>query len=249
MVGWTHLRYCLVLFACLAALVPAVGAPMRIVLAEYPPYSWLDGEGVVRGIEPDILREALEHRLGQPITVEVLPWVRAQLYVEQGKADAFVAFPTERRRSYTKVSDEAVADWSVAIFVWRDHPRREALAKVTKVADLASYHLGVTDGNSWADQELHGMDVAHAPTVGILLRMLVSGHLDVIPDSPPVVHYYLREQGLKAEVVELANLEHRGLHLCVAAKSSFVAILPRFDEAIRSMRQDGEMARLLARYE
>lgn len=229
--------------------LPAQAAPLHVVLAEYPPYSFVGADGQARGIEVDILREALFRRMQVPLLIEILPWARAQRYVEQGAADALVAYPSDRRRQYTVISAEPVADWGVTLYAARNGPLRERLAKVGDATQLGPFRLGVTDGNNWAEESLKGMAVEHTPTVDSLLKMLVSGRIDAIPDSPPVVRYYLRELNMKADVVELGRLATRELHLCIGKQSTYQSLMPRFDATIKAMRQEGTLAKLTARYE
>lgn len=184
-----------------------------------------------------------------PLSIQILPWSRAQLYVQQGKADAFVAYPSEQRRQYTQVSLEPVADWSVALYTWVKQPKREQLARVSTVAQLAPFRLGAVHGNSWVDEQLKGMTVEHTATVENLLRMLVAGRIEALPDSPAVVHYYLKQAGLKDQVRELQRLATRQLHLCIGRQSPYLKLLPGFDKTLREMRKEGTQAAILAKYQ
>ncbi|WP_374355331.1 substrate-binding periplasmic protein [Chitinimonas sp.] len=237
-------QFLLVILSCFA-----FAAPLRLVMTEYAPYSWQAASGEVMGIEADIVREALVRRLRLPVQMEVLPWVRAQSYVEQGSADAMIAFPSERRRAYALVSEVPVVDWSVSLFVSRQHPRQQQLAKVRDARDLAGFSLGVTAGNNWAEERLQGLSVERAPKPDSLLKMLVAGRIDAIPDSPIVLRYYLRELGLKDQVAEVAQLDARSLHLLISRKSPYVGILPEIDAVLRAMKVDGTLAAIVARYQ
>ncbi|QDQ26045.1 amino acid ABC transporter substrate-binding protein [Chitinimonas arctica] len=230
----------------LAATVSA--APFRVVLAEYAPYSWM-GEQGPKGLEVEILQEVIARRMQVPLSIEILPWARAQLYVEQGVADAFVAYPSERRRQYTVISEQPMADWSVVLYTASNHPRLPDLARVDKPSQLQPFRIGSLNGNNWVDEHLAGMEIDRNPTVEPLLRMLVAGRIDVLPDSPTVVNYYLRVLKLNGQVKALNRVAERSLHLCIGRKSRYLDIMARFDATMRQLRRDGTLARILSRYQ
>jgi len=221
----------------------------KLVFAEYKPYSWVDDRGEVVGIEIDVLREAIHDRMRVPVSFQVLPWARAQMLVKQGEADAFVAFPSEQRKLYTKVSKEAVTTWGVSIFAPTQGLHIKELSKIREIAELKSYTLGSMIGNGWANKNLAGMDVTWVPKMEQLIKLVALGRVEALPDSPIVVKFYMRELGLEDEIIELSNLMSTTLHLCIGIKSNYLDMLPLFDKTLREMANDGALKKILSKYE
>ena len=221
----------------------------KLVFAEYKPYSWVDDRGEVVGIEIDILKEAIHNRMRVPVSFQVLPWARAQMLVKQGEADAFVAFPSEKRKLYTKASKETVTTWGVSIFSTTKGRNVKELSKISEIAGLKSYTLGSMIGNGWAKQNLAGMNVTWVPKMEQLIKLVASGRIEALPDSPIVVKFYMRELGLEDEIIELNNLISTTLHLCIGIKSNYLDMLPQFDETLREMASDGTLEKVLSKYE
>ncbi len=221
----------------------------KLVFAEYKPYSWVDDRGEVVGIEIDILKEAIHNRMMVPVSFQVLPWARAQILVKQGEADAFVAFPSEQRKLYTKVSKETVTTWGVSIFAPIQGRYVKELSKIHEIAGLKPYALGSMIGNGWAKKNLAGMNVAWVPKMEQLIKLVAFGRVEALPDSPIVVKFYMRELGLEDEIIELNNLVSTTLHLCIGVKSKYLDMLPQFDETLREMTKDGTLEKILSKYE
>lgn len=90
--------------ACLGAslsfsMAPALQATddMRLLALNAPPYIYKLQNGSVEGLFHDRL-SCILGKIDQPFSVEIVPWKRASLEVEQGRADGF--FPTTQSDKY-----------------------------------------------------------------------------------------------------------------------------------------------------
>ncbi|MBX9754672.1 MAG: transporter substrate-binding domain-containing protein [Pseudomonadaceae bacterium] len=230
------------------AISPAIGAeqtPLKLVYADYKPYSW-EEHGEVVGLEIDILNEALGKRMGLQLSHRVLPWARAQLEVELGHADAFVATLSEQRSEYADASAEALTNWEVALYFKRGDPR---FAGITGVSDLAPFNIGSMIGNAWVETNLSGMSVSYARNMEQLPEMLMKGRIDVIPDSPLAMRRFLNEQRYKDKIVELPMPElNKPMFLYLGKNSKFRQRLGEFDTILLQMKKDGSLQRIHDRY-
>ena len=235
-------------FLLMSAVSFSFADEFKVVLADYKPYSW-EESSVAVGLEIDILKAAVQNRMGVPLSIKILPWARAQNNVKSGLDDAFIAVATEKRRAYTVVSDESIAYWGVSVFTKYSGSRVWDLASVKTVADLEPFSLGSMIGNGWAEKNLDGMSVIWTRDMRQLLKMVVAGRVEVLPDSPAVVKYHLKEMQLEGALVEVSSLMSLPMHLCVGAKSSYAGILPEFDKTIRAMKADGSLQKIISHYE
>lgn len=249
----TAVRYSFLVLACLFLNIltgfKVQAEEMKLVFADYKPYSWQDDQGVAHGLEIDILKEALQNRMGIEVSYSVLPWARAQLYVKEGKADGFVAVPTSKRKSYTKASSEPITAWGASIFTRSFGDQVSALKKTQNIADLKSFKLGSMIGNGWAEQNLKGLDVTWVATMTQLINVTTKKRVDALVDSSVVIKYYLKEMGLKGKLAEIKNITTSGLYLCIGFSSDYLDRLAEFDKTIKAMREDGSLDRIIKKYQ
>ncbi|MCP4129864.1 MAG: transporter substrate-binding domain-containing protein, partial [bacterium] len=132
---------------------------MQIVYFDtYAPFSWKE-DGKMKGILIDVLTEAIQNRIGIPLSHNGYPWVRAQKMVKHGLADAFATVPTDERRSYTKISNEPVVLATFTLFVNKKNSKLNEIRKVKTFSDLKPFKLGQYLGSGWAKKNLEGLDV------------------------------------------------------------------------------------------
>lgn len=217
----------------------------------FPPLSWEDENKQMRGILVDAVTEAIQTRMGMPVSHKGYPWARAQEMVRKGKADAFITLPIPERRSYTEASSETVLLITFTLFVKPGSPMIEALKKVKTVAGLKGFKIGSYTGSGWGGKNLvdAGMDVDLASTMDLCLKKLIAERFDVFTDVSQSVRYRIRELDLKDEIIELPNIIDSGeFQLCIGKESPFVNILPRYDEIVREMKKDGTLQKIYDKY-
>ena len=222
---------------------------LEIVFSDYKPYSWQDQNGESHGLEVEILREALQVRMGIKTSFKVLPWARAQKRVQNGFADAFVAVPTLKRLAYTKASKQAIATWGVSIFTYSKSPQMKELRNINALGQLKPYRLGSMIGNGWAEENLAGMNVKWVAGMDQLITMLALERIDAVADSPMVIHFYAKKNNVKGVINEVKKISSSHLYLCLSLKSEYVSILPEFDKTIIKMRKDGSLQKILNHYQ
>ena len=216
----------------------------------YSPFSWDDGGGM-QGILIDLLGEALENRMEIQTSHHGYPWKRAQRLVEIGLADAFCTVPTPLRREYTKISAQPTILATFTLFIRRGSERRKALARVKKLDDLKGFQIGHYLGSGWANKNLkgRGLNLDESATLDAALAKLASGRVDVVIDTSQVLRYQVKQLGLQDAIEELPLvLDQAPFALCIGKNSSFVSILPYFEETMRSIHEDGTFDRIVSRY-
>ncbi len=214
----------------------------------FPPFSWEENKQM-QGILIDVVTQALHSRMGISVTHKGYPWTRAQKMVKVGEADAFVTVPTPKRKAYTEISKEPVVVAMFRLFVKVGNSKIEDLKNVRKVSDLKEFSMGNYMGNGWADKNLAGMDVDLATTLDITLQKLVKGRFDVWPGVSQVARYRIKELGFQDQLTELPNIiDSSTFNLCIGKISPYVNILPKFDETLRKMREDGKLEEIYDKY-
>ena len=238
------------LFAVFLFTVPSFAQDtMQLVyFSNGAPFSW-EEDGKIQGILVDIIEEAIHTRMGIPVSHKGYPWMRAQMIVKNGKADAFVTVPTPERQAYTVVNSEPVDQITFTIFTRKNGSKIEALKKVRKIKALEEFIIGHYLGSGWAKQKLKGMKVEWIPNVSQTLKKLALGRVDVFVDASKGVYFNIKKLGLQDQIIEIPNvLDSAPFHLCIRKNSPFIKILSQFDEIVKEMRKDGTFEKIYNRY-
>lgn len=236
----------LIALLCLfAGQAVAVAKPFVLVYADYKPFSYVS-EGGVKGLEIEILTEVLEKRLKLSIEHRILPWSRAQQYVRDGVADAFVATTNAERGGYAMRGKEVVTYWDVSLYVRQGDAR---FAKVRTLEDAKPFEFGAVMGNGWVKSMFPDARIQFVDREELLPRMLLAGRFDLIPENPLVMAQLLAGDPAVGHVAEIPMPQvHQAMYLHVYPRSDLAAWLPRIDEVLAAMRADGSLQRIEARY-
>ena len=214
----------------------------------YAPFSWKENNQM-HGILIDVLHEALQTRMGIPVTHEGYPWKRAQLMVKRNSADAFATVPTPERREYTVISNEPVVLATFKMFINKNDPKIEQYKKIQTINDLKPYKLGQYIGSGWAKKRLANMKVMWTPRLNSVLTMLLHNRFDIFIDTSQVILYNLKEMGYQNQIIELPTiLDFVPFKLCIGKKSSYVSILLKFDATIKEMKKDKKLQEIYDKY-
>jgi len=222
---------------------------MRLVYADYKPYSFFNENGQVTGFEIDILTEALQQRMGIKVTHEILPWNRAQRLVENGGADAFIATLTDKRKSYAIPSDTAITHFVFSAFTRENHKTIDISKKYT-IDELKAFKIGAIMGNGWVEKNFADHDVYYIRDMDLLVKFLLGKRVDMIVDNTYFTNHYLKTQKLKNDVISLNSVNKKSaMPLLISKKSTFLSIMPEFNHIIKIMKDEGFLEKAHQRYQ
>ncbi|MDZ7937634.1 MAG: transporter substrate-binding domain-containing protein [Rhodoferax sp.] len=219
----------------------------RLVYADtFAPFSYVDNSRL-RGTLPALLQELLSRRLKLLVDHSAYPWARAQALVKTAAADAFVTVPTPERLQYAIPTFEPVVQLRLALFARADTPRLSELQKLRNISDLTQQSLGSYIGHGWVQNKLGHLPLQYATDRNTALRMLMANRFDAMADVATSGLKGIKALGLEGRVVELPMvIDVSDVHLCIGKTSPLLRYSSAIDEAMRSMKTDGTIARLLA---
>ncbi|GAK52482.1 amino acid ABC transporter substrate-binding protein, PAAT family [Candidatus Moduliflexus flocculans] len=226
-------------------------APLKFVTSGYKPYAWQE-DGEDKGIYFEILREALTKRMGIAFTVETLPWKRCQEYVKSGEVDAIATVSTPERLDYSEASEEPLSRPSVVLFTRVDHPKLEEIKKIQTFEDLKAWRVLDYLGDSWGENNLEkrGISVDWTPQISMVFKKLEADRGDIFIGLREPMLLQIKETGLQNMIIDLPIVfDHSEMRLLISKKSAYLSILPKFDEVMRQMREDGTLQTLFERYD
>lgn len=214
----------------------------------YPPYSWKE-DGQMKGILVDIATEALHNRMGINVEHRGYPWGRAQIKVEQNKADAFITVPTPQRAKYTQFSEEAVLSVTFSLLVNKKNSKLENIKQIKTLSDLKPFQQISYLGNGWAKLKLDGMNITWMSTIEQVLMLMDKNRYDFFIEATHAVNYYIQKMDYGENLLSIeVPFQPVKFHLCVGKDSPFISSMPKFDETIRTMQHDGTLDKIYAKY-
>lgn len=224
--------------------------PVQLVTLSYPPYEY-DNGGQAEGIAVRLVRHAF-NRLGRDVTIEVLPWKRALLMVQEGQADGiFTAFVTPERLNYLDYSNVVLMPQTVSIWARRD----AAIRFDGNLQSVAYNNIGLVNGISY------GTTVDEAVKQGVFnnidyavsqdrnITKLLLKRLDLVIMNRYSARYHLiRQKGLD-QVEELSPpLQDVPSYIAFSKKRNLTGLRDRFDETLRQMIDSGRYDAIIEGY-
>lgn len=243
----------MMLWAVLA--VPAAAdCVMSVRMDEDPPYLTTASDGQPGGAHADIAREALR-RMGCKAAFRTLPFPRALKDLQDGTLDILPdAFRTPERQVYALFSRARnqvpnrlfirAADqgrWAIRSF--QDLPRLGIKLGVEGGA-LASPDFGAIS----ADPAFQAI-LTPARSHNSLWRMLHAGHIDAVILDDLTARWELAHLGLEDQMTGTTFVAAEAPAFFAFSRASVTQEqVDRFDAAIETMRKDGTLRAILARY-
>lgn len=228
---------------------PAADSPMATIrycdYPVYPPISWRDNSGEVRGLAPHAVREVFA-RLDMPVEVVVLgSWKRCLTDVAQGRVDMVIAYRTEGRSKDLLFSQVALLREEVALFYNSEKP-----LTVNKLADLKGYRGGLLFGESYG--QAFDKFVAENGNIEWVTSnrqnfgKLVRGRIDFIAQERRTgqlfVEHLAGAENIQVLPVPVA-VDH--LYFAVSKRSPLAAHMAEIDQELQRIVDAGEVEQWL----
>jgi polar amino acid transport system substrate-binding protein len=229
----------LALVALLAAPAVAVAVELRFITIEAAPWASVDPSGRPVGAFAAIIAE-LERRTGDRIAITLHSFARIDRELEAGTQDCTIILWNESRARLVE-QGEAV------------YPMQFGVIARTGIA-LASYddlrpltisvvrNLGI-DPRFDADGMLQ-KDFDKDYLMG--LRKIAHGRINAIAGALPTIRHIAETQGIAHHLGQHLVLTTIPLTLQCSKNSPNLASMARLNEAIRAMKDDGTLVRVLA---
>ncbi len=233
--------------------MPAIAQPKPFSLGytEFKPFIWKEN-GQPTGIYVDILKEALEQRMGIPLTLRHLPQKRIEAYIKNGELDGFIDLSTADRLAFSTTGYVPVAVGMVAAFTYKDHPKLAQMAEADTLSELKAYTILTTLGDDWSKAHLKGFKVdAKSKRLGSTFKKLALKRGDLILKIEQVGQYNILQQGLENKLVQVPGvaLSPTLYQLLVSNKSAYINILDDLDTTLTAMINDGTIDAINRRYQ
>jgi len=216
--------------------------------ANVPPKSWLEGDQP-KGYAMDAAKAVLE-KAGFTVTMEMGPFAKMmEAALDQGGVVTGVFHTADRAQKYH--FSEPMVDDLVLVVV-----RRGREFPLNSAADLAGKRVGFQQGARFGQEFEDALPKLTAVTDNDpkqRLQRLMDGEVDAIIMNPGLGAVARNAAAVGIPMKELSALPTPIAmlpnHLVMARTPENAATMARIDEAIRTLRSDGTLARIQAGYD
>ena len=225
--------------------------PLHVATGGFRPVAYLQ-DGHLTGALVDVLTEA-GRRAGFPVEIHLLPWARSMEETRSGRMDAiFPSFRTPQREFYFSFPEEVLVTETMGWFY-------KAGARVPRLGNdphrALGYKIGVVNRTSMGpklDSFLQGNPAPITEAVNdtaSAVRLLAGGRVDLIAGFDQGIWAEARQNNMQDQIRELSPVvEEVPAYLAFTRARDLTDRSQAIDKALRSMKEDGTYAKILARY-
>lgn len=226
----------------------------QIVAGAFPPFRYIDILERPAGIDYEVIAQSYQI-MGEPLTFNFMPFLRAMDSVRLGDALAIAALTKNEEREAFLLSSEEISQVRDVFFTQQSSD----LASWSSFDDLRFLRVGKSKGYNYHEsfQEFPFLDLTEmvpsdtGPELA-LMQMLAIDRLDVAICEATVCGYLLStsaELGQKVRPLEGSIGPVRSFHLAFSkAHPDATQRLAAFNMALRQMRESGSLSNIHARY-
>lgn len=222
------------------------GLPQIIVGSDtYPPYIYLNNDGVPAGIDVEIATEAFR-RMGYAARFESIEWEQKTNLVESGAIDCiWGCFSMDGR--------ENDYQWAGPYLASRQVVAVGAQSGIETLSELAGKTIAVqATGKPEAIFLRGGADVPAFRNIisiadrGLQYAMLDCGYVDAVAGHEEAIRQYMKDYGANFRILDEPLLV-TGIGVAFS-KNDTRGLAAQLDEVFEQMREDGSMEKLVGKY-
>ena len=223
------------------------GLPQLIVGSDtYPPYIYLNNDGVPAGIDVEIATEAFR-RMGYAARFETIDWEQKTNLVESGAIDCIWG-------CFSMQGREEMYRWAGPYMVSRQVAAVDADSSIRSLSDLADKTVAVQSTGKPEEIFLSGSDPRIPQTVEVLsienrsvqYALLSCGYVDAIAAHETGILQYMKDNSVEFRILEEPLLV-TGLGAAFA-KNDTRSLDSQLTDTLAQMRTDGTLEQILGKY-
>ncbi|EGM69221.1 substrate-binding periplasmic protein [Shewanella sp. HN-41] len=227
--------------------------PIKVGYNDWAPYAWQDPHGEAQGLDVELMRSFAQF-LGCDVSFINVPAKRSHQMLKAGTLDMMMgATKTQDRQEYALFSED-YRNEEVRLFVLDEKKEQIHLGQWQDIFTQKLRLIVPTSG--WYGNDYHDsrgrLEQAQllvlSPSLDKSVQMLYHGRADiVIGDSMAVPYIASQYQGVKLVPLKLV-LEANPIHLMLSKASMSSLQLTQMNTAIRTLKDNGEIARVLHKW-
>ena len=212
----------------------------------YPPYIYLNNDGIPAGIDVEIATEAFR-RMGYAARFEVIDWEQKTALVESGAIDCIWG-------CFSMQGRETLYRWAGPYMVSRQVVAVNADSSIQSLSDLAGRTVAVQTTGKPEELFLSGSDPRIPQAVEVFstedrsvqYAMLACGYVDAIAAHETAILQYMKDSNAVFRILEEPLLV-TGLGVAFA-KNDSRGLDHQLNDTFAQMREDGTLERIVGKY-
>ena len=212
----------------------------------YPPYIYLNNDGIPAGIDVEIATEAFR-RMGYAARFEPIDWEQKTALVESGTIDCIWG-------CFSMQGRETLYQWAGPYMVSRQVVAVNADSSIQSLSDLAGRTVAVQTTGKPEELFLSGSDPRIPQAVEVFstedrsvqYAMLACGYVDAIAAHETAILQYMKDSNAAFRILEEPLLV-TGLGVAFA-KNDSRGLDHQLNDTFAQMREDGTLERIVGKY-
>ena len=212
----------------------------------YPPYIYLNNDGIPAGIDVEIATEAFR-RMGYAARFEPIDWEQKTALVESGTIDCIWG-------CFSMQGRETLYQWAEPYMVSRQVVAVNADSSIQSLSDLAGRTVAVQTTGKPEELFLSGSDPRIPQAVEVFstedrsvqYAMLACGYVDAIAAHETAILQYMQDNNAAFRILEEPLLV-TGLGVAFA-KNDSRGLDHQLNDTFAQMREDGTLERIVGKY-
>jgi polar amino acid transport system substrate-binding protein len=219
---------------------------------EWKPMLYSEG-GKIKGMYTEFLGAIFEKNMSIKVKYDIIPWKRAQIYVEKGDADLILTVPTKKRLTFSIKNEKPIYQMYLHIYTYKNHKQIRQIRQIKLAKDILKLDLiPVTNlGNGWHKQHIdsYGVNTYYVPREDNIVRVLASKRADIMIDAVIPTNYKIKQYGLVSKL-ELTNARFGPLnfHILMSKKSKYVKYMPQINRVVNKLTKNGTLQNITQKY-
>lgn len=181
-----------------------------------------------KGVAVDRVRCVFE-KMATPLEIQVVPWRRAQLFVQRGLSDGFFAASQKDSRDEYAVKSAVIADQKWNWYLLKENPLSPRQQSFKEQATVGGF-LGA-NMLEWMKEHNYNVTTTPKDTEG-LLKMLLAKRVDAVMANNYVMKALLQKYEVEDQVKIYLNKDKP---LSVYFSKEFLSSRPMFIETFNSL--------------
>lgn len=212
----------------------------------FPPYQYMDEQGVLTGLDIDLLR-AVAMQANCKINFQKTPWKRGLALIQKGEIDvAGGASKTKERSQYAHYSDPYRFE-TMSVYIRNSEYLKQPFSNLEELA-LSSIHLGIVIGYSYGAEffKLRQKKAFKGRITEVLtdsqnIHKLSIGRVDAILVEQ-FVGKKLMAQGINSKDIKThpLKIETGGIYFLFSKKSVSKKQVAKFNLALKHIKDSGK---------
>lgn len=239
-------------FVGMLASVSSHADAFKCVALHYPPLVYLDKHDQPTGMAYQIIERAFQ-QLGHSVTVDILPWARAQHMMRKGRADCiFTIFRNAEREEFLDFSKEVLVFQPIYLYARHDRPIQFA-GDLDTLKDLViGTALKVDYGPKFGEMRPH-LRIVEAPTIELNFKQLAAKRIDLVISPAYMARDMLSTEALHAEAQLIIRLpipvDYVESHIAFTKSRNLLLLRDAIDKQLRTMAASGDTQQFIDQYQ